>query len=224
VRVYGTDFTISAILSASGTYFASLWLPLDRARELYGAQAPYQAMYVQPSPQADTEALRLALQGLPVVQGRYAVFYEDSYTQRNNQATRDIDALAKIAAGLAMLAVVLGVYTATRLSLTERSREIGCLFVLGFSTRSVRLFLLARAQLLVAAAYLAGLAAAWGYETLRGTEHLIILGFTLRFEISPGQALAGFAWMVLLSALGVWLSLRGLASSGVGSLLRGEAV
>ena len=37
LRVYGSDFRISAIFRSPGTLFASIWMPLDAAERLYGA-------------------------------------------------------------------------------------------------------------------------------------------------------------------------------------------
>jgi hypothetical protein len=223
LRIYGRDFRISAIFTAPGTSFASIWIPLERARQLFGEKAPYQGMYILPAVGADVVAVRDTLQDVPAIKERYTVFFEDSYARRNNQAQKDVNSLAKIAAGLALTAVVLGVFNATRLSLVERSREIGCLFAIGFSRLAVHLFLLVRGQILTGMAYLCGLGAAWGYMRLGVVDNMVILGFPLSFDISLEQAAAGAGWTILLAAAGVWLSVRGQAAAGAGSLLRGES-
>ena len=40
LRIYGSDFRISAIFRSPGTLFASLWMPLDAAERLYGRRQP----------------------------------------------------------------------------------------------------------------------------------------------------------------------------------------
>jgi hypothetical protein len=54
-------------------------------------------------------------------------------------------------------------------------------------------------------------------------DNMVILGFPLSFDISLEQAAAGAGWTILLAAAGVWLSVRGQAAAGAGSLLRGES-
>ena len=219
LRIYGSDFRISAIFRSPGTLFASVWMPLDAAERLYGATARYQAMVVQAAPRADLEALRGRLQSDPRVQG-YTVFFEDSYTQRNNQVTSDITVLTGIAAALALGAIIFGTFNATSLSLAEHAREIGCLRAMGFTHLSLRFFLMARALLQGGLAYAGGLAAGMLYTILHTSRPIAIMGVPLSFSVSPGQAALGLFWVILLALAGAWLSSRRLVITGVADLLR----
>ena len=220
LSIYGSSFRVSAIYRSPGTLFASLWMPLDAAQRLYGENARFQGMFVQAAAQADLESLRARLQADSRIQDRYTVFFEDSYARRNNQATKDITALAGIASALALGAIVFGTFNATSLSLVERAHEIGCLRAIGFSHLSLRLFLLVRAILQGGLAYALGLGAALVYTALRAASPISILGVPLSFQVSPTQAALGLAWMALLAAAGAWLSSGRLVKTGVASLLR----
>jgi len=220
VRIYGSDFSISAIFRAQGSLFAALWMPLERAQTLYGASGRIQAMYVQAAESADIEQLRASLQANPAIASRYTVFYEDSYTLRNNQIIKDVDLLGGIAKVLALLAITFGAYNATSLSLVERAREIGCLRALGFSNTVTRLLLLTRSLLQGLLAYSLGLVLALVYIAASAGGQVSVYGVPLIFSVSPAQALSGLLWVAALAAAGAWISSRRLVGASVADLLR----
>ena len=221
LHIYGSDFRISAIFRSQGLLFAAVWIPLERARQLYGAEAPYQAMYVETAPAADIEPLRAKLQADPRIAGQYMVFLEDSYTRRNNQIILDVNFLGHIAEGLALVAIIFGTLNATSLSMVERAREIGCLRAIGFSARSVQSFFMVRSVVQGLLAYALGLGAAGIYTAARASHPIIIYGFPLVFRVSTQQALLGLVWMAGLAVIGSSAASRGLAGRNVAELLRG---
>jgi hypothetical protein len=221
LNIYGSDFRITGIYRAPGSNFATLWMPLEQAQRLYGPEQPFNGMTVQVATAADIEEVRARLQSDARIAGKYTVFFEDNYTYRNNQAMKDIRALASLASGLALLAVIFGTYNATSLSLVERSREAGILRAVGFSHFHLRVFLMLRALLAGAAAYLLGTGAAWAFALWQQAgEQIFILGVQLTFRISPQQVISGALWTAALALLGAWLSSRRLVSLGVAPLLQ----
>jgi putative ABC transport system permease protein len=122
---------------------------------------------------------------------------------------------------IALLAVTLGTYNASSLSLAERGREIAILSMIGFTAATVRRVLIARALAQGTLAYGAGLLAAWAVATLQYSHAgLFILGIALSFEITPAQAAAGLAWTAALACAGAWLSTRSLLFRQTAEALR----
>jgi ABC-type antimicrobial peptide transport system permease subunit len=221
VEIYGSSFRVVGIFRSPGASIASIWMPIDQAGRLFGQDRLYQMMYVQVNEEADLEEVRSRLQNDPRLASRYAIFYEDSYTYRNNQFMKDFQKLMRIAGGLALLAVSFGTFNMTNLSLVERAREIGILRAIGFSHRIIINFLLLKALLQGVLAYLAGLLAAWGYVIYQQTgARSYILGIPLTFEISASQILSGMLWTCILVILGVWLSTKQLMSLSVVDLFK----
>jgi ABC-type antimicrobial peptide transport system permease subunit len=221
VEIYGSPFRISGIFRSPGTAFASLWMPLDQARLLFGPERIYQAMYVQVADQADVEDVSTRLRSNLLIGERYAVFLEDTYTYRNNKFMKDFRSLMLIAGWLALLAVVFGTFSTTNLSLVERAKEIGTLRAIGFSHNTIRGFLLARTLLQGLLAYAIGLAAAWVYVIYQqASARTFILGVPLVFEVSPQQILVGCLWTCALVILGAWISSRQLMGFNTVDLLR----
>ena len=219
--IYGSQFHVSGIFRAPGASFATVWMPFDQALQLFGPRRPYQGMYVQVADNADVVEVRARLQADPRLSGRYTVFLEDNYTNRNNQFMKDFRSLMLIASGLALLAVVFGTFTTTSLSLVERSREIAILRSVGFTPVRVQEFLLLRAILQGLLAYLLGLSAAWVYVTYQQAgERLFIEGLPIFFQISANQVISGAVWVCAMAALGAWLSSRWMMSLQVADLLR----
>lgn len=60
-RVFGTELTITAVLRGSGSKVASLWLPLDRAEQLFDRPGEFQFTVVRLRADADGDAVRARL-------------------------------------------------------------------------------------------------------------------------------------------------------------------
>ena len=145
-------------------------------------------------------------------------FAGDLPGQRPNGAQRR--ALQPDPAALALGAITFGTFNATTLSLTEHTREIGCLRAMGFSHLSLRFFLMARALVQGGMAYALGLAAALFYTFLHASRPISIMGLPLSYSVSPAQAAAGLFWMAILAMAGAWLSSHRLVRTVVADLLR----
>ncbi len=220
LEIYGSLFHVTGISRSAGIALATVWVPLEAAQELFAPRRDYQMLIVQVAPGVDAEEARQHLQDR--LGERYTVFFEDSYTRRNNQALHDLNGLGKAASTIALLAITLGTFTATQLSLAERTREMGILRAIGFSRWTVGRLLLVRALLQGLLAFAAGLAAACAYTLYRqSTAPIFILGYPLIMAVTLRQTLIGLAWTGALAWLGAWLSTRGGSLVPVRDLLKG---
>lgn len=196
VRVYGTEFTVSALLRGSGSKVASLWLPIDRAERLFERPDEFQFAVVRVRANSDgdqvADRLRAAFPDLLVL--------DESAIQA--EATRGVRSLgdlttAFIAVGMVGLAV--GSANATALALAERRRSVGMLRVMGFTPATVRSLLAMRAFLLTFAALVVGFAAARLFLATRPT-------FVLRtFTVDPQLQLLPVLVGVSVSLVSGWL-------------------
>jgi ABC-type lipoprotein release transport system permease subunit len=224
VRLYGRAFTASGIFRSPGTVFASVCLPLETAQQLFAPRRAAQLLYVQAAAGVDAEDLRQRLQSHPALAGRYSVYFEENYTRRNTQAVKDIASLMRVVSASAMLAVSLGIYNATSLSLVERSHEVGILRAVGFAPAAVLRFLLARALLLGCLAYAGGLAAAALFAAHQGaTEPLFVYSWPLIYQVDWVNAALALGWMSALAPVGAWLAGRQWLRQGVCESLRRPA-
>ncbi len=207
LRIYGRDFKVTGIFQSPGVVFASVWMPLEVAQDLFSPRRSSQMLMLQVAPGSDAEAVRTRLEQDPRLAGQYAIFYEDSIAKRNMSLMRDVTRLMWIVATLALFSVIFGTYNLTSLSLEERRHEAGILRALGFSPTTIRVFLSLRALLLGLLAYILALLAAWAYALLQKSfAPIYVLGFPFLFRLSTANLLTSLAWMLVLPALGAWLT------------------
>jgi putative ABC transport system permease protein len=224
LRIYGRDFRVIGVFRSPGTVFASVWIPLDVAQEMFAPRRTSQLLMVQVAPGMDADQVRSRLQKDPLVAGTYTVYFEDNFTRRNTQALEDISSLMKVTIIIALLSVIFGAYNATGLSLAEQGRPMGILRAVGFGSGTVIGVLLARALLMGLLAYFVGLAAAWIYIYPRSSAApLYVYGWPLIYRLDPGQMLAVMAWTVACTSLGAWLSARPFLKAPVTAVLGRQA-
>ena len=148
IRVFGTEFAITAELQGSGSKVAALWLPLTRAEALFDRPGEYQMVIVRLRAGADGDAvrarLRLALPG-------YLVVDESAIDAQATRGVRSLGDLALVFTAVGIIGLAVGCANATALTLAERARSVGLLRVIGFGPRSVRGVLTMRALFLAAA-------------------------------------------------------------------------
>jgi ABC-type antimicrobial peptide transport system permease subunit len=221
VSIYGSTFTISGIVRSPGSAFSSIWMPLTQGLALFGDDRGYQALFVQAAPGADTQALKRGLEQHPLIKGKFSVFFEDTYSQRDNQLLRDLTALISVASFLALFGVTLGTYTSTNLSLVERSRELGVLRSIGFSQQDLLSVFCLRAVMLGWAGFFIGLGCAQFYIALQNSSNpLFVLGYPIRFQSDGGLFATGFAVTTGLALLGAALPALHLFGFSIQYLLR----
>ena len=216
LNIYGRDFRVSAVFQSPGMVFASVWMPLENAQELFAPRRSSQMLALQVAPGSDAEAVRLKLEQDPRLAGQYAILYEDNIARRNTQILHDLAMMVRVVALIALASIIFGAYNLTSLSLEERRRELGSLRALGFSSRAVMVFLALRALLLGLLACLPALLAAWMYTSIeKNLAPIYIIGLPFLFELSTANVLACLAWMLALPPLGAWLAARPLLQSNV---------
>jgi ABC-type antimicrobial peptide transport system permease subunit len=221
VEIFGSEFRISAITLSPGLAFSSIWMPLNQAQVHFGKKNVYQMMVVQVAQNADAENVKLLLQTDPQLTGKYSVFFEDTYSQRNTKILKDMSSLMNICSSLALLAVTFGTYTSTNLSLTERGREIGILRAIGFPHNYLGKLLGLRAALQGFMAYTAGLAAALLFIAYRQAyAQVFVLGFNISFMMTWQIIFGGLLLTSTLALLGAWLSSRRLMHLSVNHMLK----
>ena len=211
VTIYGRRLEVVGVVQFEGMAFATIFMNLTTAEELFGLDRGYQFMLIEVTPGVDADLARTQLQADPRINYRYDVFFEDDYTMRNARALSDIQATASALSVIALLAAVLGVYNATGLSLVERQRQIGILRAIGFMPGTARWLLLFQALLQALVGFVVGLAGVLSFVYFQGnSEQLYAFGWPLRFVVTPGMVLLGLVLVLVLAGVGALLATRTL--------------
>ncbi len=222
VQIYGSDFHLVGIVSASGSRYSSLWMTLQAGEKLFGTRRGYQVILLQLKPGSDVEAVRSAVETRLKQSGRYSVYLESQITDRYYQSTGGIRRLNLVEVFIALLAMTFGSYNATSLTLVERTREVGMLRVLGFFPARLRSFLFIRTLLQTLLAYIIGLGFALFFvENRQALSPIVIYAEAMPLSL-PGWSIAsGLALSICFSALGVWLPTRNYFRTSVIEQTRG---
>ncbi len=221
VQIYGSDFQVVGVVRAGGNKFASVWMTYTEGQRLFGMSRGFQIGTLLLDPSANPESVRAGLQADPRFSGQYAVYLENTLSDRYNQINHDLLILSVIQALISLLAITFGIYNAVSLSLTERSREILLLRVVGFTQDKLRGFLLARTLVLASAAYILGWIAAFIFIDYQQTHAPIsIQAAPLVLNLSALATLLGFLLTAAFAFLGIWLTVGHLSMLNLSA--RGE--
>lgn len=221
VEVFGREFILSGIYRAPGSNFASVWLPIEAAWDLFGTERGYQALFLQVAAGADLITVKERLQNDPRLVNDYAVYLEDNYTRQNFDRMKYFGDIMKIASLLALLGIVFGVSNLVSLSIVERSRDLGILKGMGFSARALTNIISARFLILSLVAYAFGAGSAMIYTVAQQAfAPFYVLELPLVWKITPGILLAGLIWVLVLTLVGTWLSTRNISRQRVAELLQ----
>lgn len=213
-RVFGTSFTITAVLQGRGSNVASIWLPLARAEALFDRPGQFQFAIVRVTAEADADSVRARLrEALP----GYLVVDESAVQAEATRGIRSLGDMALVFTVLGIIGLAVGSANATALAVAERSRTLGLLRVMGFTPRTVRGLLTARALLLTAAALAVGLAVAWPVVAARSS--FVLRSYTIDAHVRPMTVLAGCALSLLSAAVGAILAARRALSVPTRTLL-----
>ena len=205
VNIYGTDFQVTGLVRTDENAFGSVWMTLAEGRQLFGNSRGYQVGYLSLLPSADPEEVRASLLADPRISADYSVYLEHAYTDSYNQSNSNLITLSGLMVLVSLLIVTFGIYNATSLSLTERSLEIGLLYVIGFPLSKVRGFLLARTLVLTLTAYGLGWLTARFFIDRQQLQASVDLIFQA-LRLTPFSSLVGLVLAVLFAFLGVWLA------------------
>jgi ABC-type antimicrobial peptide transport system permease subunit len=222
IKVYGSDFHLVGIASASGSRYSSLWMTLHAGEKLFGAGRGYQIILMQLKPGSNVEGVRAAVESRVKQLGRYSAYLEDQVSDRFNQYTGSIRRLNLVEVLIALLAMTFGTYNATSLTLVERSRELSILRVVGFRTVTLRAFLFVRTLLQTLLAYLIGLGLALLFvQNRQALNPIVIQAQSMPLSLPAWSVVSGIALVVCFSALGVWLPTQSYFRISVADQARG---
>lgn len=220
-EVYGQTFTLAGIVDSPGRKTLSLWLPYEAGQDLFGLKDDFQMALLRLRADITPQQARSYLEQTPLLAGRYAVYLEEQLNERYTQVTRSLLALAGTINLVALLVITFGAYNAAWLTISERSREIALLQLLGYSERSLQSLLAARLLLLSMAAYAAGWGlAVWSLSRLRGASSWSIQGVQLVLQLPVPQVLLGLGLMTVFCLLGAWMSGREQRGASLAALVR----
>jgi ABC-type antimicrobial peptide transport system permease subunit len=144
-----------------------------------------------------------------------------------SQGGTDFAALLLMFGGLLIATALLLVGLLFRLATERRAREVGLFLAAGYSPGRVRRLLLTEGVAVALLGSLLGLVLAVGYARLMLFVLIELwpdaaIGQFLRLHVQPLSLVIGFFATVLVAALTIWLSVRGLVKVAPPALLRGE--
>jgi len=219
VEFYGQFFQLVGEVRYEAGKIASLWMTYDAGMALFGERRGFQVGALNISGELDPETVRAYLESVPGIRPAYAVYLEHDVHARYGQAIQDLLKFTIVMDILALSVITFGVFNATSLTLTERSREIALLRVAGFSGSTVRRFLFGRALVQTLAAYLLG----WGLARLVTWKHAAssfsMHGMHVQIILSPQVVLPGLVLTSLCAWLAVWLTTHHLGQRNLVVLL-----
>ncbi|MBI5156450.1 MAG: ABC transporter permease [Acidimicrobiia bacterium] len=214
-EIFGTTFTVSALVRAPGTKFASVWMPYARAEELFEGMSGFQMVTVVPAPGADVAALRDRLDAAGG--GRFAVYFESDLVAQQGARGSAADNLAAVSTVIGVAALAFCGFNLAALTLVERRRDIGIARVLGFAPRSITGLALTRGAILAVAGFALGGAAA--LAVLATAASTTLRSFVFVPSLPAAAWLIGITLTFGTGLAGTWLALRRAAASAAHTLL-----
>lgn len=221
VNIYGTDFKITGLVRSTSSNAGVVWMTHSEGQKLFGTQRGYQIAYVVIDPKSNPEAIRAILQADQQINRSYSVYLENSVQENYLSASHNLITLSGIFALLSLTSITLGIYTATSLSLTERSHDILLLRLIGFTQEKILQILVSRAFILTSASYGLGIVIAALIFNYQNTHTSV--GFsdsTLTLILTVPFSLIGFGLSIAFAFFGVWLTSSRIAST---NLIAGSA-
>jgi ABC-type antimicrobial peptide transport system permease subunit len=221
LTIYGSPFTISGLVRASGTKFLAVWMSLADSGRLFNEPDRYQVVMIQAAPAADSERLRALIEANPLVAGKFDVMFLDSLFSRYTEVVRGLRGVSQILTLAAITLVALGSYQATRLSLEERIRSVAILRVTGFSESQLHRLLQLRSLWMLTLAFLFGALFTIGLLGYANrVTPLQVQSVQLEVRLTLPVLLWGYPLSLLCAALGTWISARSLLKQTVAEAFR----
>ena len=214
VRVFGTVFTVTAVLKGSGSKVASLWLPLARAERLFERPGEFQFVVVRLHAGVDGDAVKADLRtAFP----DELVMDESAVQAEATRGVRSMGDMALVFTTLGIVGLAVGSANATALVVAERGRSLGLLRVVGFAPRTVRSLLAVRAVLLAASALTVGLAIAWPLVASRPS--FVLRSFTIDPQVDAATVVLGCVLSLTSAYVGAVVAGRRALRLSAGELL-----
>jgi hypothetical protein len=220
ILLRGRELLISGRVQDKAAQTSALWMAYETGQELFASQDEFQIGVLQINPMLDLTVIQTSLEQDPYFPGGYAVFLNQQMYGRFAELVHDLLKLSFLLAGLSLFMVVFGTFNACSLTLVERKEDIAILQTIGFSSRKIGLFLVARTLIQALAAFLL----AWGVLVLIVLDArqypFVSQGKVGVLYLSPETMLMGFILTLLSASLGSWLSARSQSRMSLADQLR----
>lgn len=222
INIYGSAFTISGIVRASGTKFSSVWMPLATAESLFQMRDTYQFAWIQTKPGTDAEQVLNLLRTDSRLRDQFEIYLADNLYQEYTEALSSLSTVSRIMVLLALFAVMLGTYGSIFLILSERNREINILRACGISSRAIRGLIIFRTLIQLFVAYVFGYgitALVLGY--LNRINPITLHSIPLPVTITGDIVIVGLILAAFFGLAGVWIPTVHLEKKSVAGLING---
>jgi putative ABC transport system permease protein len=201
-EVFGARFTITAIVRAPGTKFASLWMDFGRADRLFETEGTFQSATLQLTPDSDPEEIRAAIDA--AAEGRFSVYYEDEINELQGAGLSAASDLSVLGTSIGIAVLAFGSFNLTAVALAERSADLGIARVLGVSRRALTAFASVRSAVLSLGGFAVGAAVTWGFLATRPAVTLRSFVVTPRLTFS--EVLLGLGVTAVATLAGAWIA------------------
>ncbi|HEX5630104.1 MAG TPA: FtsX-like permease family protein, partial [Acidimicrobiia bacterium] len=214
-EIFGTDFTVTALVRAPGTKFASVWMRFERADALFEGQSGYQMITVVPAPGADPRTLLADLE--EVAGGRYSVYFESELIAEQGAREGAADNLAAVSTLIGIAALVFGGFNLSAVALAERRTDLGIARSIGFGRRGIGGFAVLRALLLAAGGFALGALVA--VIVLTATASTTVRSFVFTPDLPIAAWVVGAGLSALAAVIGTAVAVRSAAAIPVRQLV-----
>jgi hypothetical protein len=208
-EIFGTEFTVTALVRAPGTKFASVWMRFERAEALFEGMSGFQMVTLVPTSGADVVALRERLEA--AASGAFAVYFESDLIAEQGARRDASDNLAAVSTLIGIAALAFGGFNLAALTLVERRRDLGIARSLGFARGGIAALALVRAALLAVAGFATGAVAA--LIVLRTAAATTIRSFVFVPSLPATAWWLGAALTVLTALVGTAVAMRAAAAA-----------
>ena len=221
LTIYGSEFQISGIISSEKLSSAVIFLPYQRAEDLYQSNGIFQLGFIQLSSSLDADLVQRFLVENLENDACCSVYQDDHFVTLYRNTVLGIRFLAGVIQAIALLLIVFGTYNATALVINEHNHEIVLLRMVGFSNTNVMVLLFLRLTIINLTAYIAGSLIAYVYSLWHQAYiRLAISGNPINLQFTMVNLLIGAFFVLLSSSLGIAISLRSQNSQSLSGSLQ----
>ncbi len=219
IEVFGTRFTVTAVVRAPGTKFASLWMDFDRADRLFETGGTFQTATITLTPDSDPETVRSAID--TAAGGLLSVYYEDEINELQGAGLSAASDLSVLGTSIGIAVLAFGSFNLTAVALAERSSDLGIARVVGVSRRVLTVFASLRSAILSLGGFAAGAAITAAYLATRPT--VTLRSFVVTPRLAGSEVVLGLVVTVVATLAGAWVAAWRAAARPPRDLLEARA-
>jgi ABC-type antimicrobial peptide transport system permease subunit len=220
ILIRGSSLLITGRVQEEAARTSAIWMTYTGGQKLFNVQSDFQIGVLQIADTLDLPTVQAYLEQDSHFPKGYAVYLNQQLYGRYADLVRDLSKVAFIISALASGVVILGTFNATSLTMAERKQEIAILQTIGFTSRTIRLFLLGRTLLQTLVAFFL----AWGVMAIIVKNSLqfpmVFYANIAVLRLSPEILFLGFFLTVLSASLGVWLTVHTQGSQNLADQFR----